>query len=144
MRRGKMARMSNWIVCLPRDDIKHCLEVSTFGLSRSHTISRVRDGDRVAFVVTKEKPWRLLALGKVVGDYYIDVTPVFKRQGAFPDRFKFEILRTLKDEPDFQSLLIHLKAITRPEYWPVFFKMGILQIADSDWKQIEERVLEVV
>lgn len=127
--------MSNWIVCLPREDISHCLKISIFGLSRSHTISKVRDGDNVAFVVTKEKPWKLVALGKATGDYYVDDSQVFKKTGTFPDRFRFNA-QGFQTEPDFQSLVPELDVVTQPQYWPVYFKMGILEVSDADWHKL--------
>lgn|GEM_PF-1154592 len=133
--------MMFWIVSLPRDDAQHCIQLGTFGRNGRHIISNVKAGDKVAFVVTKEKPWKLIALGTVTTSYYVDDSKIFKKDGMFPDRFDFTI-----DHPnnttnsftvDFEKLVCQLTAVTHPEYWPVYFKNGMTRMSLSDWQMLE-------
>lgn len=125
--------MNYWIVCLPREDMDHCIRVGTFGRNGRHIISNVQAGDGVACVVSKEKPWKLVGIGVVSESYYVDDTKVFKKDGLFPDRFDFKVERA-NIEYDFDKVVGHLGAVTHPEYWPVYFKNGMVKISQTDWE----------
>jgi len=62
--------MNHWIICLPREDMEHCIKLGTFGLNRKHTLGQVKAGDKVACYITKES--KIIALGEATSDYYLD------------------------------------------------------------------------
>lgn len=128
--------MNYWLICLPREDIEHCVAIGVFGLSRKHTISQVLNGDKVACLVTREKDWKVIALGEAVSDYYIDDKTVFKKPGIFVDRFDLRAQR-LKPEVSFTPFIEKMSFITKPAYWPVYFKNSIVKLSANDWQQIE-------
>lgn len=124
--------MSNWLICLPREDMEHCVRVGVFGLKRKNVISQVQNGDRVACVVTREKEWKLIALGETISDYYLDDSNVFLQQGGFVDRFKFKASK-LKPEVSMADLIPKLDFIKKPEYYAAYFKNGIVRLTDTEW-----------
>ncbi|MBA3858307.1 MAG: hypothetical protein C0507_15490 [Cyanobacteria bacterium PR.3.49] len=124
--------MSYWIICLPREDMLHCIDIGVFGLRRPQAISHVKEGDKVVCVVTREKTWKVIAIGEATSDYYVDDEDVFKQPGMFIDRFKFKIQR-LKPELSFPDFINKLSCITKPQYWTVYFKNGIAKLSKEDW-----------
>ncbi|MBY0548067.1 MAG: EVE domain-containing protein [Candidatus Obscuribacterales bacterium] len=129
--------MSNWLVCLPREDMEHCVKVGVFGLKRKNVISQVQSGDRVACVVTREKEWKVIALGEAVSDYYLDDSSVFLQPGSFVDRFKFKA-KKLKPEISFADLIPKMDFIKKPEYYSAYFKNGIVKLSEREWKAISD------
>lgn len=129
--------MNYWLICLPREDMTHCISIGIFGLGRRQTISNVKEGDKVACVITKEKSgWKVIGLGEATSDYYADDKDVFKKPGSFIDRFNFRA-ENLNPEISFVDVLDKLSFITKPEYWPVYFKTGIVKMSAADWQTIE-------
>lgn len=135
--------MSYWIVSLPREDMENCIRIGTFGLGRKHSISRVKAGDRVICCSTKE--WKILGVGDVTSDYYVDTTPIFLKPGAFPDRFDFkgEVIHAAK-QADFKDLLPVLKCVKKLDAWPVYFRNGITEIGEEDWVTVENYIREQI
>lgn len=131
--------MSYWIICLPREDMLHCLRIGTFGLGRRQTICNVEKGDKVVCIVTREKEWKIVGIGDVVSDYYVDDKSIFQKEGIFPDRFDF-MAEPLKREVPFSALVGTMSFITKPEYWNVYFRTGIVKISSSDWNSLERAV----
>ncbi|MGH9552867.1 MAG: hypothetical protein ACRD3W_26035 [Terriglobales bacterium] len=131
--------MNHWVICLPREDLEHCIAIGTIGLGREQTINKVKKGDSVACVVTKEKPWKIIAVGNAGTDYYVDNSPVFKKSGSFIDRFDLSAAR-LQPETNFFELIDRLDLITKTEYWSVYFKSGIAKLSDHDWQILSELV----
>lgn len=127
--------VSNWLVCLPREDMEHCVKVGVFGLKRKNVISQVQSGDRVACIVTREKDWKLIALGETVSDYYLDDSSIFLQPGSFVDRFKFKATK-LKPEISFADLISKMDFIKKPEYYSAYFKNGIVKLTDKEWSVI--------
>jgi hypothetical protein len=125
-----------WLVCLPREDLLHCIDIGVFGLGRRQTISNVHKGDLVGFLVTKEKPWKLVSVGRATSDYYVDDKNVFKKPGSFVDRFNFTAT-LLNPEVPFSEIIGKLSFISKPEYWPAYFKTGIVKLSAADWDAIE-------
>ena len=125
--------MSFWLICLPREDIERCVSIGTIGLGRPQGISKVRQGDGVVCLITKEKPWKVLAIGSATSDYYVDEKPVFRKQGTFIDRFDFTA-ETLNPEPSFAELIDRLNFLRKKESWPAYFKSGIVRLTDADWR----------
>jgi predicted RNA-binding protein len=124
--------MNYWLVCLPREDMLHCISLGTFGRGGKQTISGVRSGDSVACLVTKEKPWKIIGIGEATSDYYVDDRNIFKNEKLIVDRFDFKI-QHLDNEVTFDNLIPKLKFITQPTYWPVYFKKGIIKLTQEDW-----------
>lgn len=117
--------------------MEHCVSIGTIGLGRPQGISKVREGDGVVCVITKEKPWRIVAIGRATSDYYVDEQPVFRKQGTFIDRFNFRAEK-LNPEPSFAELIERLDFITKKESWPAYFKSGIVRLTDADWHVLAE------
>lgn len=130
--------MNYWLVCLPRQDIEHCIKVGIFGLSRRNTISRVVEGDKVVLCATKE--WAVLGMGEVTSDYYVDDAAVFLKPGVFPDRFKFAAKLLPAPQACLKDLLANLSCVKRLDCWPVYFKNCITAISAKDWDLITEHV----
>jgi predicted RNA-binding protein len=128
--------MNYWIIALPREDMMHCIKLGTFGLSRKWVLGKVKKGDKVACYVTKE--CKLIALGEATTDYYLDDKKVFKASGDFPDRFDFKAkLLGTDSEIDIKTMVDDLSFITNKLYWSVYFRTGVVQISEKDWRCIE-------
>lgn len=132
--------MNYWIIALPREDMEHCINIGTFGLNRKWVLGKIQPGDKIACYITKEN--KIIALGETTSDYFMDTKKIFKSEGLFPDRFNFKAnLLDKGNEIDFKSLIDDLSFITNKYYWPVYFKSGIKQIPEPDWKLIESKTL---
>ncbi len=57
--------MNYWLLCLPREDLEHCMRKGTFGLSRKCRIGHVRIGDRVVCCAGKGD-WKIIGLSGLV------------------------------------------------------------------------------
>lgn len=131
--------MNYWIIALPREDMEHCIKIGTFGLNRKHNMGKVTKDDKVVCYVTKE--CKIIALGEVTSDYYMDTRKVFHSDGLFPDRFNFKAQQLeVKDELDFKSMVDELSFITNKLYWSVYLRAGIAQIPQEDWTLIQKKV----
>lgn len=132
--------MSKWIICLPREDMEHCIQIGTFGLSSKQSLSRVKIGDEVSCCVTREKPWKLIAFGKATSELFIDDAPVFRKEGRFYYRFSFDAVRLDSGkEVDLQQLLPSLSFVSNILHWPIYFKGGIKSISEEDWRRLLPR-----
>lgn len=129
--------MNSWLIMLPRADLLHCVEVGTFGLNSKQSMGKVQVGDTIICCCTKEKPWKILAIGKAVSELYLDDKAIFKKPGAFFYRFDFRAQRLAPDdEIDFQALVPDLSFVTNTTFWPVYFKGGIKALNQQDQKLI--------
>jgi predicted RNA-binding protein len=118
--------------------MEHCIKIGKFGKNSKLGMGKVEAGDRVACYITRE--CKIIALGKVTSDYYMDDTKIFRAEGVFPDRFDFKATLLGKQrEMDIKAMVDDLEFITNKLYWSVFFRAGIKQIPDKDWKYIENR-----
>lgn len=127
--------MNYWILSLPREDMKHCIKIGTFGLNRKYVLGRVRKGDKIACYTFKDM--KIIALGEATSEYYLDDTPVFKSDGLYPDRFDFRA-DLLSADLDFVSMIDQLSFIDNLAYWSVYLRSGIRSIPEKDWKVIEK------
>lgn len=139
---GARAKILNyWIVALPREDMEHCIKIGTFGLNKK--VAGIAPGDKIACCVSKEKPWKLIALAEVTSELYTDNKRIFKKEGHYFYRFDLKGRQLpAKEEPDFQALLPDLSFITHLVYWPVYFKGGIKRIEKHDWELIAKSVTQ--
>lgn len=126
--------MNYWLICLPREDIEHCIKIETFGLSRKNLIANVKTGDKVICCAGKGD-WKVIAVGEATSDYYLDVQPVFLKDGIFPDRFRFHAQK-LTTEIDVIQVLDRLSFITNIAHWAVYFRNGIAKCNEDDWKLV--------
>ncbi len=124
--------MNYWLICLPRADLQHCINVGTFGLQRKHIMGNVRKGDRVLCCAGKGD-WKIIASGAATSNYYFDDTKLFLKAGVFPDRFDFQS-SALTTEKDLLSIIDQLTFVTNLAYWSVFFRNGIVKISKEDWQ----------
>jgi predicted RNA-binding protein len=130
--------MSYWLIALPREDMEHCIKISTFGANRKHAIGHVQKGDKVACYVTKES--KIIALGEATSSYYMDDKTIFKSPGIFPDRFDLHALFLEKEhEVDFRTMVDDFEFITNKFYWTVYLRNGIAKITRDDWELINRR-----
>ncbi len=128
--------MNYWLLCLPREDLEHCMRQGTFGLARKHILGHVAKGDAVVCCAGKGD-WKIIGVGSATSDYYVDDAKVFLKDGYFPDRFDF-IAETLpKDtEVDLMSMIDELSFVKNVAYWAVFFRNGIARMSKQDWELI--------
>lgn len=129
--------MNYWLICLPKDDLLHCIKVGTFGLARKHILANVKEGDRLACLAGKGD-WKFIALGETTSDYYIDDAAIFLKPGSFIDRFKFKAA-ILPSSLDLMSIIDQLSFVTKLEYWAVYFRSGIVKISEKDWDLISKK-----
>lgn len=136
--------MNYWLVCLPREDLVHCMKVGTFGLGRKHILGTVTKGDSVVCCAGKGD-WKIIGVGHAVSDYYVDISKIFLKDGTFPDRFDFECEKLLPEsEVDLMSIIDRLSFVTNLAYWAVFFRNGIVRLSKQDWEFIDKSVHELV
>lgn len=132
--------MNYWLLCLPREDLEHCMKKKVFGLARKHTLGQVAKGDRIACCVTKGD-WKVIALGTALSDYYIDDTDVFLKTGSFSHRFDFTSDKLPKErEFDIISVIDQLSFVTNLVYWAVFFRNGIAKMSKKDWELLNSKI----
>ena len=123
--------MNYWLICLPRTDLQHCIEIGVFGLSRKQTIEKVRAGDKIVCCAGKGD-WKVIAFGEVTSDYYIDDKHIFLKAGSYIDRFQFEAHK-LPVELDLIAVLGELTFVTKIEYWQLYFRNAIAKLSEGDW-----------
>ena len=134
--------MNHWIIALPRKDMLHCIKIGTFGLGRKFILGHVQKGDRVACYVTKE--YKIIALGETTSDYYVDITPVFEKDGLFPDRFNFKAEQLPDDaELDFMTVIGKMSFVKNLAYWSAYFRNGVVRISASDWNTLVSRTKQL-
>lgn len=135
--------MNYWLVCLPRDDMLHCMKVGTFGLGRKHIIGSVAVGDAIVCCAGKGD-WKIIALGHAISDYYVDLSAVFLKDGVFPDRFDFESVKLKPEfELDLMAIIDKLGFVTNIVYWAVYFRNGIVKLSEQDWELINKSLSEL-
>ncbi len=133
--------MNYWILALPREDMDQCINVGVFGLNKNFLLGHVRIGDKVACYVTKE--YKIIALGEMTREYYLDIEKVFKREGAFPDRIGFKASRFgSNQEIDFMNIIDRMSFIKNRTHWSVYFRNGITRISKEDWDILNNSVPE--
>src|SRR6185369_11632824 len=102
--------MNYWLVCLPREDLLHCIKHGVFGLARRNVIGKVKKGDKVVCCSGKGD-WKVLALGKASSDYYVDDEKIFLKEGSFLDRFALDA-ELLRQELELLSIVDKLSVVT--------------------------------
>jgi hypothetical protein len=128
--------MNYWLLCLPREDLEHCMSKGTFGLSRKHILGGAAKGDAVVCCAGKGD-WKIIGLGSAISDYYVDDTKIFLKDGFFPDRFDFKADQLPKErELDIISIIDQLSFVKNLAYWAVFFRNGIVRMSKQDWELI--------
>lgn len=128
--------MNYWLLCLPREDLEHCMRKGTFGLARKHILGNVSKGDAVVCCAGKGD-WKIIGLGAATSDYYVDDTKVFLKEGYFPDRFDFAAEKLARErEVDVMSIVDDLSFVKNVAYWAVFFRNGIARMSKADWDLI--------
>ncbi len=129
--------MNYWMICLPREDMDHCLKIGTFGATRKVGIGKARKGDKVVCYVTKD--CKVIAVGELTSDYYMADDEIFKAEGVFPDRFNFKAQKLGPEkEIDIKSIVDELGFITNKAYWSVFFRLSNRQLPKEDFHVIEK------
>lgn len=134
-----------WLIALPRKRMEFCINKGVFGLNRKYVLGRVQQGDGIACYVNGEK--KIIALGVVTSEYYLDDTAVFSDKEAFPegglypDRigFKAEMLPSNK-AIDFISLVDKLSFIKNLAYWSTPLSVGIVEMNSADWDLMTQAV----
>jgi len=128
--------MNYWLICLPREDLEHCMKVGVFGLSRKHILGQVKTGDQVLCCAGKGD-WKIIGLGQATSDYYVDDNSVFLKSGIFVDRFDFESKALEKNyEIDIMQIIDRLSFVSNIAYWAVYFRNGIAKCSKADWELI--------
>lgn len=61
--------MNYWLLCLPREDMLHCMKIRTFCLNRKHILGGVSKGDAVVCCAGKGD-WKIRGTGSATSDYY--------------------------------------------------------------------------
>ncbi|MBY0549688.1 MAG: hypothetical protein K2W95_20590 [Candidatus Obscuribacterales bacterium] len=112
------------------------MKICTFGLARKHLISNVRKGDKIVCCAGKGD-WKVVGLGEVTEDYFVDDAKIFLKAGHFVDRFRFQSEK-LRTEMDLMSIIDRLSFVTNLAYWAVYFRNGIAKMAKNDWDMIVE------
>jgi hypothetical protein len=132
--------MNYWLLCLPREDIEHCMKIGTFGLSRKHILGKVATGDAVVCCAGKGD-WKIIGTGATTSNYYVDDKKLFLKDGYFPDRFDFtaETLPRAR-EVDVKSIIDQLSFVKDLAYWAVFFRNGVVAISKQDWELISKEI----
>lgn len=132
--------MNHWLICLPREDLEHCMRIGTFGLKRKHILGHVIKGDPVVCCVGKGE-WKIIGLGSATSDYYLDDKKCFLKEGDFPDRFDFKSEKLAADqELDIKQIIDQLSFVKDLAYWAVFFRNGIVKMSKHDWELISKQI----
>lgn len=126
---------------MPRDRMKLCIKLETFGLSKEFLLKKIGIGDKVACYVTKEK--KVIGFGAVTKELYYDETLVFGDSGGkiYPNRICFSAKVLSKhDEIDFMEVLPMMDFFTNPAYWAARFASGVCEISESDWNGMTQKI----
>lgn len=128
--------MNYWLIALPREDMEHCISIGTFGMKRKGQMTHAKKGDKIACYITKE--YKIIALGELVSDYYMDDSDIFRRNDVmYPDRFDFKAAQFQPgEELDFMQIIDKMSFITNLAYWSAYFRNGLIKMAKSDWETI--------
>lgn len=130
--------MNYWMICLPREDMEHCIKKGVFGASRCGSLKNARKGDKLVCYITKE--CKIIALGELTSDYYMSDDNVFRTEGVYPDRFNFKAAKLPKNkEIDVKSIIDDLTFVTNKAYWSVFFRLSNRRIPKEDFSLLEKR-----
>ena len=131
--------MNYWLLCLPRDDMLHCMKIGIFGLGQKYILGGIAKGDRVVCCAGKGD-WKIIGTGFATNDYYVDDKKVFLKDGYFPDRFDFEARKLPNEaEIDLMSIIDQLSFVTNLAHWAVYFRNGIAKLSKQDWELINVR-----
>lgn len=130
--------MRYWLIALPREDMEHCIKKGVFGMSRKHVLGSVSIGDKIGCYITGER--KIIALGEVTSEHYLDDSPMFLREGLFADRIDFKAnLLGKSGEIDFMTVVDEMEFIKNVAYWSVYFSKSIVEITQRDWKLISSK-----
>lgn len=130
--------MNHWLICLPREDLEHCMKAGVFGLSRKHILGNVKKGDLIICCAGKGD-WKIIGFGEATSDYYVDDSAVFLKRGYFPDRFDFQSRQLgLGKEVDLMGIIDRLSFVSNLAYWAVYFRNGIARCTEADWELINK------
>lgn len=131
--------MNYWLICLPREDMEHCIKIGTFGASRKASLALAKKGDKVVCYITKE--CKIIATGELTSDYYMSDDNVFRSKADFPDRFDFKAsLLGPKQELEIKTMVDDLSFITNKLFWSVFFRLSNRKLTKQDYDLICQRL----
>lgn len=131
--------MNHWIISMPREDMLHCIDIRTYGKNRKWVLGRVKPGDAVACVASRE--WKILALGEFTSELFLDDEPVFKSEGVFPFRVNFNAkLLPAQKQIEIKPIILEFSIVRSPSYWGAYFKASPTQITKGDWDMLNEAV----
>ncbi len=134
-------KQNYWLLCLPRQDMEHCIKIGVFGLNRKFILGRVREGDSIVCCVSKE--WKIVGTGFATSEYYLDTKQCFLKEGMFPDRFDFSAtLLPTADQGNLIEILDRLSFVKNLVYWAVYFRNGIAELSHDDWKTVINQLQE--
>jgi hypothetical protein len=103
--------MKFWLLCLPEEDMEHCINIGTFGLSRKYVLAKVEPGDPIVFCASKI--WKILGVGHATKGHYVNSKQVFLKDGQFDNRFDFESTRfPATHKRDLMSVIDQLSFVT--------------------------------
>lgn len=129
--------MNYWIICLPREDMEHCIKINKFGLNRNYLLGQMQVGDQVACYVSKE--FKVIAFGEITEPYYVDDSEIFRGASLFPDRIGFKAHRLPKrTEIEFKPLVNKLSFIKDKVHWAVSLRRGVCRIDKYDWDLLQD------
>jgi predicted RNA-binding protein len=129
--------MNYWMICLPREDMEHCIKKGVFGATRCGPLKNAKKGDKLVCYISKE--CKIIALGELTSDYYMSDENVFRSEGSFPDRFNFKANLLGRDkEIDIKSTIDDLTFVTNKACWSVFFRLSNRRIPKEDFTHLEK------
>lgn len=127
--------MDYWLICLPREDMEHCIKIGVFGATRKAGLASAKKGDKIICYITKE--CKIIATGELTSDYYMSDESIFRAEGDFPDRFNFKAsLVGLKQELSIKTIVDDLSFITNKLFWSVFFRLSNRKLPKQDYELI--------
>lgn len=131
--------MNYWMICLPREDMEHCINIGTFGARVRGVLRKARKGDKILCYISKE--CKIIAAGELISDYYMSDDKIFRADGDFPDRFDFKSEKfKSQNELDIRSVINDLLFVTNKAYWSVFFRLSNRVINKHDYEMILAKV----
>lgn len=131
--------MNSWILCLPREDMEHCIKIGLFGATKKGSMGKVKKGDKLVCYVTKD--CKIVGIGEATSDYYMDDAPKFRAEGSYPDRFNFKANKLKKEEEiSIKDIVDDLSFVTNKAYWSVFFRMSFRGLPENDFNLVRKLV----
>ncbi len=129
--------MRYWLLCLPRNDMEHCIKIGIFGMNRKYLLAHVQAGDKVACYITKE--YKIIAFGEAKSSHYTGEKKIFLSDGLFPDRIDIEAkLLGSSAELDFMSVIDQMSFIKKLAYWSAYMRNPVIELSKSDYKLLLE------